>query len=66
MRGHTTYFANPLIQGQHRVLPPKTVPAHIIKPSYVDSPSPIFGVYEGTPVLHEAEAIESTFEERKS
>lgn len=66
LRDRASYFANPLVEGQYKVLPPKEVPSHILKPSYVGSSSPIYGIYEGTPVLHEAEAIDSKFEERKN
>lgn len=66
LRDRPNFFANPLVQGQYKVLPPKRVPDHIIKPSYVDSSSPLYGIYEGTPVLHKAEAIDSKFEEKKS
>ena len=45
LKDRITYFANPLVEGQHKVLPPKIIPNHITKPSYVDSPSPIFGIY---------------------
>ncbi len=53
------YFSNPLVEGKYKVLPPPTVPSHIIKPDYITSKNPVFGEYEGKPVTHSAEAIQS-------
>ena len=55
------YCHRPMIEGQYGVVPPGLVPAHIVRPEYVsinftislDSPNPVFGLYEGDPVKHD-------------
>lgn len=37
------YFKNSLVEGKYKVIPPPSVPSHIIRPDYVASSNPIFG-----------------------
>ncbi|KRW98279.1 Peptidase M24, structural domain [Pseudocohnilembus persalinus] len=49
------YGTKPIIEGEHVVSPPLTVPKHIVRPDYVDNPNPVFGIYNGKPVVHNKE-----------
>ena len=52
----TSLQSNP--QGQYKVTPSHPVPDHIPRPGYVDGTEP-YGLYEGPPVIHSNETIES-------
>ena len=46
-------------QGDHKVTPRLPVPSQIIPPDYVNSKKPLFGIYEGTPTVHNEETVKS-------
>jgi len=41
------------------VTPARPVPDHIIKPSYMTEKNPQYGQYEGSPVVHNNQTVES-------
>ena len=43
LKNLTNFYKNPLVEGKYPVIPPPSIPQHIVKPAYADSPNPIFG-----------------------
>ena len=42
-----SFTKSAIIEGQYKVLASHPVPEHIMRPDYVTSKNPIFGIYEG-------------------
>ncbi|CAD8155048.1 unnamed protein product [Paramecium octaurelia] len=57
-RSHIEYFNKPIIEGQYGVVPARAVPSHIQKPSYLSETKPVYGIYEGAPVVHNQDMIQ--------
>jgi len=55
------FKTEPIIEGQYEVTPPLTVPSHIPAPAYINNPKPVFGIYSGSPVVHNQDVIRSKF-----